>query len=544
MAKDNKDKLVTDPKAWKGRVRLVTEQWKRKVTFASPQAERAITGTLKQMQGLMDTPMILDGEIQTDDKGNALSRRRFWSMAKAEMALEMIEPEAIEGVTSLEQLADIVYLARYEPPILNQIFKNQDFLLKVAKIRDENGNNLLHWAAAADLPQRLFFSLSGALRDWRDTEGTDPKILAMLQETLVAENAESVKLHEIAYAKKDEGLATELLRAKHSVREANRGGSSFITESLRTDEGAEYLRKLGEIAEEQKLDTGIVKELTVTDDDVKRSHVLSEAERIINNLRFEDGRKFKERLHDAIDNEINSLAMFLEKTPEEAARNRGIFYFGRLDRDGNDWLFYVLQHGDLEMLDKCMTLIERHVRGIADIFSRSRPALNIDDLQRQLIRVYLKTGNRSGRTPMHQAISTKKPIMLQRLLQSGLYSPMTVQNVRDSNRRNEMILRNSSILVGKRIPENLFIHAALVETPEKVEDEDEATRNIIRLLSVLFEFVDNKQGYALFQKIYKIGKPPRTREITFYNYIMRHERILPRVKEAISIYAENYMSPS
>lgn len=533
------------PKAgWRSRVKIVNDKWRRKVQFATPQAEKAITGTVDKLRNLMSQPMIVDGETQRDDTGEPISRRRFWQYAHGEDALPLIEPDVIEELETLEQLADVVYIARYEQDILNQIVENRAFLTLVSKIRDKDGNSLLHWAAAADIPNRVFFKLITGLRHLGEDPDTSATIVSQVEDTLKAENNHAVKLHEIAYALKDEGLAAELMRCKVSVREKNKAGTDFVTDTLRAEGGEEYLQKLGSIAEEQKLDEQVIEELKISETDLTRSRILTLADKLIANLINGDQRMFKEYLEMADKGELEATRLFLENSPEADARNRGIFHFGRLDRDGNDWLFHVVEHCDLEVVDSCLKLIQRHVRDIVDIFVRARPQLNQDDLTLQLMRVYLKTSNAKGQNLLQKTILTKKAILLHRLLDIALYKPSQINAVRDASRRQEMLAKNMSLMVGKRISENLFLATALAETPGQCENEDVATTNVARMMSVLFDLVDKSQGYSLFNMTYRLGRPPNTRDVSFYNYIMRNDKILSGVKELFSIYSENFLTPA
>ncbi|GEM_PF-3269035 len=542
-AKERNQIVPGNNPGWRSRVKLVTERWRRKVEFSTPKAEKAIMGTLEAMQSLMDDPMVIDGKPQKNAQGQDISRRKFWRGTKPEEALSMISVDNIKELKSLEQLADVVFIARYDPQILNQVLHDPLFLEQVISVRDHNGNNLLHWAASADMPSKAIFGLSGALRKRLDEEDLDDHTAHRVRDTLRAENAMAVKLHELAFAMKDEGLATELMRAKHSVREKNRIGTDFVQEALQADGGEEYLEKLGEIAEKEELGDNTVQELKVTQEDFRVIKSMSAAEEILDDFLNGNGAIFKKRLKEAKESEPMAQQLFFHQTAEEDARNKGLFHFGRLDRDGNDWLPQIIQHGDLDMLELCLTVIERHAREIAEIFVRSRKDLDVDDLTLQLTRIYLKTGNVKGKTPFHHAILARKAIFLQRLLETGLFKPYQIASARSPARKRDMLEKNMQLMVGKRMQENLFLQVALSETPQKVTDEDAALTNIMKMLEVLFEQLTQNQGYALFQMNYQIGKPPRVRKMNFFDLISRHDKVLSRVKEAFQVYAEAYMMP-
>lgn len=525
------------------RVRLVNDRWRKKVKFSTPQAEKAIMGTLDSMRNLMDRPMTLNGEILKDDAGKPIPRRKFWQLAPAEEVEELMAPENLNAIDSLEQLADIIFLAKFEPPLLNKIYANKDFLVKVATLRDENENNLLHWIAAADLPRKILYGIFGGLRKMYESEDTDPQYRQAMLEAMRSENKRGVKLHEIAFALKDENLATELMRSKISVREQNRIGLNFVDEALRSEGGEEYLRKLGDIAEKEQLEPEVVEELRVTETDREVARVLSEADDVLENFLHGDRVHFQTRLRQALQREPAALQLFFERNAEAAAQNRGIFHFGRLDREGRDWLYYVLDQGDLDTLGSCMTLVERFARQVAENFAKARPNLQVDDVVRQLLRVYLKTECAKGLNPLHHAIATKKATFLQRLLDSALFHHQEISNEKDATRKRDMLSKNMSLLVGKRINDNLFLQVALREPPGPGVDEDDATTIAMKFLEVLFEPLQQEQGYALFRMTYRIGQPPDTKEVNFLNFIQRHRGILKRVKEAFELYSTMYMTP-
>lgn len=525
---------------WRSRVKIVTNNWRRKVQFATPQAERSIMGTVQAMRALMDGPMILDGEVQTDGVGEPIPRRRFWQMAQPEQALELIAPNNIGEIETLEQLADVIYIARFDPPILHQILSNPQFLTRVARIRDADGNNLMHWIASASLPQKTLFNISGALRKLgEEMEEQDETLVAQIAETLRAENHNSVKLHEIAFAMKDEHLATELMRAKFSVREKNRRGSDFVTETLRSADGQDYIEKLKEIAGAEADITQETKaELEVTEDDRERALKFNFTDEIIENLRSGNQSRFKSRLQDAIDGESTTLDMFFQQTPQECAQNRGLFHFGQLDREGNDWMFIVIQQGDLAMVEQCMSLIERHVKAIAEIFIRARPGLDLEEVSMQLLRMYLKTVNARGNSLLQVAVMSRKVVVVQRLLQAGLYKTFQINGARDLQKKREMLSKNMALLVGRGMKENLFLQAAMMEPPKKGVDDAAQAVVVMRMLEALFECMSPPQAYALFQMGYRVGRPPR--EMKFLDVIENSELVLEKVKAAFRAYANKY----
>ncbi|MEM6490542.1 MAG: hypothetical protein AAF684_01350 [Pseudomonadota bacterium] len=529
-----------DGAGWRSRVKIVTENWKRKVQFSTPQAEKSINASLRNMRALMDRPMILDGEVQTDESGEPIPRRRFWQMSNPEVALELISTENVNEIDSLEQLADVIYIARFDPATLQTVLGNQAFLAKVARIRDNEGNNLLHWIAAAALPQKTLFNLSGELRKFaEDVQDEDETLVGQIAETLRAENHDSVKLHEIAFAMKDQHLATELMRAKFSVREKNRRGSDFVTETLRADGGEDYVNSLKSLAEEEPdIEEELKEELVVEEDDRERAARFNFADEIIENLRSGDQVQFKRRLQDAIDGERTSLMMFFEQTPMECAENRGLFHFGQLDREGNDWMFVAIERGDLSVVEQCMTLIERHVKLISDIFAKARPGLNLDEISQQLVRMYLKTGNARGVTLLQHAVTSKKVVIVQRLIQAGLFSQFALSNTRDLQRKREMLSKNMALLVGRSMKENLFLHAAMMENPRPDADDAAQALNVTRMLDMLFEQMTPPQAYALFQMTYKVGRPPR--QMGFLDIIDTSEYVLGKAKEVFRAYAQKY----
>lgn len=525
---------------WRSRVKIVTENWKRKVQFSTPQAEESINASLRNMRALMDRPMILDGEVQTDDAGEPIPRRRFWQMATPDVALELVSPEAVNEIDSLDQLADVVYIARFDPRTLQQVLANKAFLTKVARIRDAEGNTLLHWIAAAGLPQKTLFNLSGELRKFADDmQDEDETLVSQISDTLRAENHDSVKLHEIAFAMKDQHLATELMRAKFSVREKNRRGSDFVTETLRTEGGEEYVKSLKVMVEkEPDIAETITQELDVQEDDRERAVRFNFSDQIIENLRTGDQVQFKRRLQDAIDGESTSNQMFFEDTPQSCAENRGLFHFGQLDREGNDWMFAVIERADLSVVEQCMTLIERHVKLISEIFAKARPGLDNDEIALQLLRMYLKTGNARGVTLLQHAVTQKKVVVVQRLLQSGLFSQFKIGACRDLQRKREMLSKNMALLVGRTMKENLFLHAAMMESPQPNADEAAQALNVTRMLDMMFDVMTPPQAYALFQMTYKVGRPPR--QMGFIEIIQSSDLVIGQVKAVFEAYAEKY----
>ena len=525
---------------WRSRVKIVTDNWRRKVQFATPQAELSIMGTVQAMRALMDGPMILDGEVQTDGVGEPIPRRRFWQMASPETALELISPANIVELETLEQLADVIYIARFDPAILQKVVSNPAFLSKVARIRDGDGNSLMHWIASASLPQKTLFTLSGEMRKLADEmQDQDETLVSQISETLKAENHDSVKLHEIAFAMKDQHLATELMRAKFSVREKNRNGSDFVTETLRSEGGEDYIENLKKIAkEEAEITQETEKELEVTEDDKERAKLTNFSDEIIENLRTGDQMRFKSRLQDAIDGESTTLDMFFQQTPQECAQNRGLFHFGALDREGNDWMFSVIQRGDLAMVEQCMSLIERHVKAIAEVFTKARPGLELDEVVMQLLRMYLKTANARGSTLLQHAVNQKKVVVVQRLLQSGLYKNFQINGARDLQKKREMLSKNMALIVGRGLKENLFIHAAMMEPPRRGADDSQQALVVTRMLEALFENMSPPQAYALFQMSYRVGRPPK--QMTFLEVIEASDLVIEKVKDAFRAYSTKY----
>ena len=149
--------------AYRSRVRIVSGHWRRKVEFSTPQAQKAITRAVDDMAGLMDRPMTVDGEPALDDAGKPISRRKFWRLTRPEEALEMSGPDAVDELETLEELADVFFLARFDQQTLTKLYANSAFIGKCAAIRDENDNSILHWAAAAAL---IFETMSALVSAW------------------------------------------------------------------------------------------------------------------------------------------------------------------------------------------------------------------------------------------------------------------------------------------------------------------------------------------------------------------------------------------
>ena len=526
---------------WRSRVKIVTDNWRRKVEFATPGAEKSIMGTVQKMRSLMDAPMIVDGEVQTDDMGDPIPRRRFWQMENPEAALALITPQNIMELESLEQLADVIYIARFDPATLQQVLSNRDFLARIARIRDADGNNLMHWIASAALPQKTLFTLSGEMRKLAaEMEDQDETLVGQIAETLRAENHDAVKLHEIAFAMKDQHLASELMRARFSVREKNRRGSDFVTDALRSGGGEAYIEKLKEIVQssDEKIPEETKDELEVTEEDRERASRFDFSDEIIDNLRNGDQQRFKSRLQDAIDGESTTRDMFFQSTPQDCAKNRGLFHFGQLDREGNDWMFSVIQHGDLAMVEQAMSLIERHTKAIADVFMKARPGLDMEEVAMQLVRMYLKTANARGMSLLQHAVSSKKVVVVQRLLQAGLYKSFQINSARDLPRKREMLSKNMALLVGRGMKENLFLHAATMVAPRDGVDDAQQGAVVLRMLEALFETMSPPQAHALFQMTYRVGRPPKP--LPFLEVVEGSDLVMDAVKEAFRGYAERF----
>ena len=234
--------------------------------------------------------------------------------------------------------------------------------------------------------------------------------------------------------------------------------------------------------------------------------------------------------------------LFFPTAAVDAARNRGVFHFGAADAAGRDWLYSVLRHGDGELLDIGVTLIERHANAIADVYVAAKPGLAKDDVRRQLLRVYLKSSGAERRSMIGYAIDSRKTYFVKRLLDIGLYPPHEVTGERDARRRDAMRSRNMNMLAGGRLADNLFLQTALLETPESATDEDASTTQIMKILEILFEPLDEAQGYELFQMYYEVDSGDQTQSMPFYDYISYSENILPRVKEGLLQYADMYIS--
>lgn len=520
---------------WTGRVKLVTEQWQRKVKFSSPQAEQSIMGTIDAMRSIMDDPITVGGEVQKDDRGKPLPRRRFWSMVRPEAALEMIQPEAAAQLTTLHQLADIMFLARHEPQLLNKICENPYFLAKVAIIRDDNGNSLLHWTASADMPKKAIYMLLGGLRRLgkEALDNDNEELAGAIEETMKAENEKSVKLFEIAYASKDESLATELMRAKISIREKNRSGRSFVNEALSTDTGSVYLEKLQTIAqsdEDLRKEPDVVADVSVGEEDRKEAETLNAADKLLADFLAGDRSTFTRRLKDAIDREPVAMSLFFEHDPTTCATNRGAFRFGRPDRDGNDWLSYVVARGDLAILDDCLILIERHAYAIAEVYGMGRKDFDADVIATRLVQIYLRARNAKGSDILGFVIASGKDFLLERLLAAGLHKPQEIQSGRTPSARQEMLNQNLALITGRRLTENLMLQAALSQPPVPDQDQTAQATTVKKLLDVLFIALTPQQLTGVFQKIYRLGKPPAVREVTFLEYIQYSDRILSGTK--------------
>lgn len=528
--------------AYRSRVRLVSQNWRRKVEFATPQAERAITNTIDALAGLLDEPMTADGEPVVDDRGRILSRRKFWTMADPADALSLAEDAAAIG--TLVELADILFLARFEPPILNALYANRAFVLKCAEIRDAHKNTILHWIAASDMPRKMLHGLMGALRALSGDETQPPGARNAARAALLAENDAQVKLHELAFALKDEALAKELLEARVSVREPNRAGQTFVSEALRgkSDAGEEYLHRLKTIAGEAKLEDAEA-ELAVTAEDRARARMTNERDQAIQDLITGKGRAFREHVRRAIDVDGgHDHKLFFETTPRDAAKNRGEIAFGQRDRLARDWMVEVLRHGDGELLDRCMTLVERRADAIADVYCAAKAGLLLEDVRRQLLRVYLKTPTAERKSLLSYAIETRKGYFVKRLLDSALYPPHEITNERDPKRRDAMRNRNMQMLAGARITDNLYMQTALLDKTSSDVDQDAATTSIMKILEILFEPLDDEQGNSVFQTYYEIGGGKQKQRLPFYDFVSHNQVMLPRVKEGLLFYADMYMS--
>lgn len=530
---------------WKSRVKIITKNLRKQVSFATPQAERAIRGTVHKMRRLMDTPMTMDGDIISDEYGDPITRRRFWLSIPSETVQGFLSDEAISEITSLEQLADIVYLVRFESKEMAQLLAHQGFLEKVAAIRDPDGNTLLHWAAAADLPRKILFNLTSGLRRLLEDETISQTLAAQTLEVLQSENQQGVKLHEIAYALKDQTLAMELIRSQVSIREKNKSGHSFLHNAIQSKEGQQFIEELKDKAEqeqsEEKADNNaVIKELTITEEDHKEAKIIYDRNSLLDDFVSGDRHIFLKRLQEGIKQEPAALTLFFEDTPQTSALKRGRFHFGQLDREGNDWLALILRQGDLSILDSCMLMIERHCRLTAEILSQARSDLDKEEIAVMLVQGYLHRKNLKGITLLQTVIATRKAFLLKRLLAAGLFQPQTISSQPDPARRNKMYGRNMALLIGHRLSENLFIQVALTDPNSKDANEDEATTTAMKFLEVLFETLSDKQGMQLFQRPYKIGRPPKVQTISFLEYVRRHPKILPRVKQSFEIFYQGY----
>ncbi len=530
---------------WKSRVKIITKNLRKQVSFATPQAERSIRGTLHKMRSLMDQPMKMDNTFVFDEYGDSITRRRFWLSVPSDTAQDFLAEDAISEITSLEQLADIVYLVRFESVELTKLLAHRGFLEKVAKIRDGDGNTLLHWAAAADLPRKILFNLTSGLRRLLEDETITQELSAQTLDTLQSENAHGVKLHEIAYALKDQSLAMELIRAQISVREKNKVGRTFLQDVIHSEEGQSYIKDLKEKVEEQKGSLGLenkkaLEDLTITEEDNKQAKVIYNRSALFEDFLSGDRQVFLKRLQEGIAQEPAALSLFFEETPQNCAINRGRFHFGQLDREGHDWLTYILRQGDLSILDSCMIMIERHCRFISEILSQARADLDKEEIAVMLIQGYLHRKNLQGITLLQTVIATRKSFLLKRLLGSGLFQPQTISSQTDPTRKNKMYARNMALLVGHRLSENLFIQVALTDPNSQNANEDEATTTAMKFLEVLFETLSEKQGMLLFQRPYKLGRPPKTQTLSFLEYVRRNPKILPRVKQSFEIFYQGY----
>lgn len=527
------------PGGYRSRVKLVKDRFTRVVKFTTPQAERSINGTVKAMRGLMDGPMMVDGEAVRDEAGETVSRRRFWSLNQAEEALELIKPGAIDQIQALDELADVVYLAKFDMNVTNAVVTNPLFLEKVIQVRDDDGNSLLHWLAAADVPRKLLYAVLKGLRDLHQAT-EDDKLAAQIAETLRAENGSQVKLHEIAYATKDEGLAAELLRSNVSPREKNRAGTTFVQEVMQTEAGLAYLDQLQEVAKTEKIETQAVKESIVSEED-KRAILLAKASRaLLENFLKGDRQAFMKRLQEGLKREPAALALLFDGDPVSAARAKGQFYFGRLDREGRDWLFPVIDLGDLQTVDLVMRVIERHAQAIAEVFAKARPDLDVDEIRRQIMRAYLRTAIANGSTVLHYAIQSRKAIILRRLLDSGMNLPQHVASARTAQKKTDLLQKNLAFLAGRKLHENLFVAACLLEVAGPNVDQDAGTTTVMKMLEVLFEELEPAQAAAMFQMQYKMGRGAKQESTTTLAFVLASPQVLPKVKEAIQLYADNF----
>ncbi|MEM6491895.1 MAG: hypothetical protein AAF684_08365, partial [Pseudomonadota bacterium] len=421
--------------AYRSRVRIVSGQWRRKVEFSNAQAQKAISRAVDQMAGLMDRQMVVDGEPALDDAGKPLSRRRFWRFARPEEALELTAPDAVAELETLEELADVLFIARFDQSTLVKLYGNTAFIDRCASIRDEDENSILHWAAAADLPRKILSGLLSALERRAREENAPKEARAAAKSTLTAENSEQVRLHELAFAMKDERLAQDLMKeraqrpAPSRVNYAAAIAATTTKASKPKDAQAEFAAKLksikgGDEREKAAAPTG------------PSQATIAERDALLRDLVEKSGDRFRAKLRDARQIDGGRAHELFFATPAlEAARNRGVFHFGAPDAKGRDWLYYVVKHGDGELLDNSVTLIERHANAIADIYVAAKPGLAKDDVRRQLLRIYLKSANGDRLSLIGHAIETRKAYFVRRLIDIGLYPPHEVTGERDSRRR-------------------------------------------------------------------------------------------------------------
>jgi len=535
--KNNKKDL---PKT-RNRIKIVHERFKKRVMFATDKDEKAIMGTLDRLQKLMDHPMNLDGDPLTDDLGNPISRKNFWRLASTEDVHDLLDPDAIDQIDSLEELADIIYLAKFEPAILLMIYENEAFLWKVCQVRDEDGNTLLHWIAAADMPRKALHGLIKALRDLGGREELNEAQLLAIEDCLLSENDRSVKLHEIAYALKDEGLATELMRSSVSVREPNRVGLNFVDQAAATKEGETYLGRLKNIAEDEKITAIPAADFTITAEDRAKAQKRSEIDKLLDDFLHGERKDFIKTLNDAVRSDAPEKSIFFEFSPEETLKRKGFFKFGRSDRDGRDWLYHIIEHGDLEILDPCIRLIEAYAAAVSKHYILNKPGQDPDMVQKQLLRVYVKQEAAEGMSAIIYAMRCGKSLALRRLLTLGLFDQNSIDAAPDKEKKKEMMSRNIRFLIGQRPKENLYVQAALAGQGETTAEQEQAVTNVMKILEQLFEPLSDAQGAALYKMKYAIGKGSHEREISFKDYIQDHPQIISRVKEAFALYESMYM---
>ncbi|MEM7654393.1 MAG: hypothetical protein AAF220_14635, partial [Pseudomonadota bacterium] len=159
-----------------------------------------------------------------------------------------------------------------------------------------------------------------------------------------------------------------------------------------------------------------------------------------------------------------------------------------------------------------------------------RKDFDADVIATRLVQIYLRARNAKGSDILGFVIASGKDFLLERLLAAGLHKPQEIQSGRTPSARQEMLNQNLALITGRRLTENLMLQAALSQPPVPDQDQTAQATTVKKLLDVLFIALTPQQLTGVFQKIYRLGKPPAVREVTFLEYIQYSDRILSGTK--------------